>query len=258
MAYSGAWKTGAYRQASLQGTAPALEHRQPVDFVDNANWQNAPENPPLPPAEIVHKGQFTLDSAPGGPTWHPPGHEFGPGYGAGLAWAVSVAQNNSYRNTDDGSVLARHTEPAVDRDGKYNVDRLQMQYDADGLRPAGTPDVPAAPGMWTGLDAGKYPNRRTGHRIMRWRDRVYERRTWGVEFRPIVVPNAYTAPGQQPYASGNQYTSPFAGAQSTQVRVVNATAPQMRRNPNPWDESITQDGTTQNVSNLPNYGFASF
>jgi|SRR6185312_2225329 len=256
MSYSGAWKSGAYRQASLQGTVPALEHREPVDETDNANWQNAPADPPIE-AEIQHKGQFTLDAAPGGPTWAPAGHDFGPGYGAGLSWAVSMAQNNTYRHTDDGSVRARHTEPAVDRDGEYHVDRIQMEYGGN-LAPAGTPDLPAAPGMSQGLDTAKYPNRHVGHYIPRWRDRVFQRRDWGVEFRPVVVPNAYVAPEQLPYQAGNQYTSPYAGAQSTRVRVVNATAPQMRRTPSPWDESITQDGTTQNVSSLPNYGFASF
>jgi hypothetical protein len=257
MAYSGAWKTGAYKQPSLQGTVPQLEHRQPVDTVVNANWQNAPQNPPLPPEEIVHQGDFTLDSAPGGPTWIPGGHDFGPGYGAGLSWAAAMAQNNAYRNTDDGSIEARSTEPVVAFDGEYHVDRLQMQYGGN-LAPAGTPDLPAAPGMAQGLNTAEYPNRRVGHYIPRWRDRVYLRRNWNVEFRPIVVPNAYTAPKQQPYADGNPYTSPYAAAQTTQVRVVNTVAPQTRRNPDPWDESITTDGTSVNVANIPNYGFASF
>lgn len=257
MGYSDAWKTGKYRQASLQGTVPALEHRQPVDTVTNANWQNAPDNPQLPPDEVVSQGDFTLNSAPGGPVYSPPGHEFGPGYGAGLSWAVSMAENNSFRSTDDGSVLARTTEPAVARDGQYHVDRLQMEYGGN-LAPAGTPDLPAAPGMSQGLNLAEYPNRRVGHYIPRWRDRVFLRRNWNVEFRPIVVPNAYTAQPQHAIAAGNQYTSPFGAAQTAQVRVVNATAPQMRRNPNPWDESITTDGTTQNVSAIPTYGFASF
>lgn len=257
MAYSGAWKSGAYKQPSLQGTVPQLEHRQPVDHPTNANWQNAPANPPVTPAEIVSQGEFTLNSAPGGPTWTPGGRDFGPGYGAGLSWAASMAQNNAFRNTDDGSAEIRGTHPVVAFDGTYHVDRIQMEYGGN-LAPAGTPDIPSAPGMSQGLNVAEYPNRRVGHYIPRWRDRVYLRRNWNVEFRPIVVPNAFTAPAQQPYVAGNQYTSPFAAAQSTQVRVVNTTAPQMRRNPDPWDESITTDGTATNVAAIPDYGFASF
>lgn len=258
MGYSGAWKSGAYKQPSLQGTAPALEHRQPEDAPSGNNWQNAPDAPPVTPAEIVSQGEFTLNSAPGGLTWIPAGHDFGPGFGAGLSWAASMAQNASFHEADDGSVAAREVRPAVARDGEYHVDRLQMQYDIDGLRPAGTPDLPAAPGMRQGLNAAEYPNRRTGYRIMRWRDRVFQRRDWNVEFRPIVIPNAYAAPPQAAVKAGNKYTSPFGAAQSAQVRVVNTVAPQMRRSPSPWDESITQDGTTGNVAAIPGYGFASF
>jgi hypothetical protein len=261
MAYSNAWRSRAYQQIDLQGTVPALEHREPQDLQTNRNWQNAPQDPniPEPGSQVLDPGAFAVNSAPGGPVYNPPGHDFGVGYGAGLDWATAMAQNNSARETDDGSYLPRHTLPVVSFDGKYNVSRMVMPYpDEDGLRPAGTPDIPAAPGMQQGLNRNEYPNRRQGHYTTRWRDRVYTRRTWDVEFRPVITPNAYTAPEQQPVANGNQYTSPYAAAQTVTTRNVLVTAPQLRRTPNAWDESITVDGTDQNAAAGNNYGFASF
>lgn len=258
MAYSNAWRTRAYQQPSLQGTVPALEHREPVDTQTNRNWQNAPENPPLVPIEQVDRTDFTVDSSPGGLVFFPPGHSEGVGYGAGLDFASSQAQNDYARSKDDGSYGVRRVHPMVAFDGEYHVDRQQMVYDEDGIRPAGTPDLPSAPGMSQGLNRAEYPNRYTGHYISRWRDRVFERRNWNVEFRPIVVPNSYSAPDTMAVPNGNQYTSPYAMAQTTNVRIVNTTSPQLRRTPSPWDESITQDGTTQNAAATPDYGFGNW
>ena len=262
MAYSGAWKSGKYQQPSLQGSVPALEHRQPEDTesAGTRNWQNAPEDPPIE-SGLEERTAFTVDATPGGPVFSPPGHDFGIGAGSGYqSWAASQAQGRSYAAHDDGSgFLTADSKLLMAQDGTYHVDRVQMIYpDEDGIRPAGTPDLPIAPGMSQGLNRAAYPNRRIGHYTPRWWDRVYERRSWNTEFRPVVVPNAYTAPTQGANPDGNQYTSPYAAAQSTNVRVVTTSAPQMRRTPTPWDESITVDGTSGNVAGQPDYGFASF
>lgn len=260
MVYTDAWRNRAvpYAQPKLGGTVPDALHRTPEDISDlKSNWAMAPDSPPVAGTLLpTTTGDYTLDSAPGGPTFSPPGHDEGIGYGAGLSFAASVAQNDAGHLRDDGSIAARLPNPMGARDGAYHVDRYQWQVDTNGARPAGTPDVPAAAGMWQGLNTTEYPNRRVGHRITRWRDRVYERRTWGVEFRPIIVPNAYTAPTLNPVTNGNQYTSPYGGAESVQVRVVNTTSPQLRRTPAPWDQSITQDPTT--MSPYADPGFSSW
>lgn len=259
MGYSGAWKTRAYQPHDLQGTVPDVDHRRPTDHDRNRNWQNAPEQPPLAPTEIVDHTGYALDAAPGGLVFNPAPHDQGVGYGAGLSFNESRAENESARNTDDGSIAWRKHEPPAWFDGFYHVDRMVNPLNNDeGLRPAGTPDIPSSPGMSQGLNRAEYPNRRQGHYITRWRDRIFERRNWGVEFRPIVTPNAYTAPVQEANADRNQYVSPFGASQNANVRLVQSVAPQLRRSPTPWDESITTDGTEQNVSAIPSYNFASF
>lgn len=237
MSYSNAWREQARYKPPAVASPRLVDHRHPSDHDTGRNWQNAPQNPAVPPLEVVDNQALTLDSAPGGYPWDPPGHAQGVGYGAGLAFASSVAQNDAARSTDDGSLISRTWQPAVDRDGEYHVDRQQLAIDPAGI------------GSQAQIDLGKqlnpqaYPNRRVGHRISRWRDRVYQRRTWSVEFRPIVTPNAYTAPALSQLDARSKYVSPYGDAVATNVRVVNTTAPQMRRTPGPWDESITVDGT---------------
>lgn len=261
MAYSGAWRSGAYKQPSLAGSIPALDHREPQDEPNSAdNWKTAPDNPPLPPVEMVDDFAFTVDQSPGGPVYLPvEGHDIqytgvpsvrvGPG---------PVLPPNTVHQNDDGSYAARRYKAPVLQDGTYSNGQLQMSYDVAGLRPAGTPDLPVAPGMQQQLNPNEYPNRRVGHFFQRLTDRVFQRVQWDVEYRPVIVPNAYTATQAGPAAQQNQYTSPYAPSQTVDVRVVNTVAPQLRRTPDPWDESITVDGTEQNVAAIPDYGFATF
>lgn len=261
MAYSGAWRSGAYKQPSLAGSVPALDHREPQDQPNSSdNWKTAPDNPPLPPAEVIDDFAFSVDQSAGGPVFQPPKAHETPASGVSSVRVGPgpVLPPNAAHMGDDGSYAARRYHAPVLQDGKYSNGQLQMSYDVAGLRPAGTPDLPVAPGMQQQLNPSEYPNRRVGHFFQRLTDRVFQRVQWNVEYRPVVVPNAYTATPAAASGTQNQYTSPYAPAQSTQVRVVNTVAPQMRRTPDPWDESITVDGTEQNVSAIPDYGFASF
>jgi hypothetical protein len=241
--YSGTWRSRAYRPPSLQGDVPNVNHLQPEKEDTPPNWAQSPATIPAETGIMETREIYSVDAAPGGPTYDPPSHSEGVGFGAGLSWAASQAQNDSAHMTDDGSIAARLPNPMGERDGTYHAERSQLLLEPAGLAPAGTPDLPPAAGMWQGLNAAEYPNRMTGHRRWSWRDRVYERRTWSVEFPAVTTPNAYTAPDSSPVADGNAYTSPYAAAQSTQVRVVNTTAPQLRRTPGAWDQSITSDGT---------------
>lgn len=238
MGFSGAWRTGSYTRPPLQGTVPDHSHREPSQHDTGRNWQRAPRGPVLMPTDQVDHDSYTLDSAGGGLPWNPPGPHEGVGFGAGLSFAASSAQNDAAHLTDDGSYIPRAWQPAVERDGTYHVDRTQLQVDPAGIGSPGWIE------LQRGLNPAAYPNRRTGHRIARWRDREYLRRTWDVEFRPIVTPNAYTAPALGAVSERNQYVSPFPDSVAAPVRVVNTTAPQMRRTPAPWDESITQDGAS--------------
>lgn len=238
MGLSGTWRTQAYAQAPVVGARDPA-HNDPAQQTTGRNWSTAPPTPALMPTETIDGQDYTLDSAPGGLPWTPAGHDDGVGYGPGLSWAASSAQNDAAHLADDGSYIPRMWQPAVDRDGEYHVDRWSFDYETQG------PVSPVNVAMQSWTDPTYYPNRRPGHIITRWRDRVYERRNWNTEFRPIVIPNAYSAPGVGAITDGNQYTSPYPNAVATDVRTVNTTAPQLRRTPAPWDESITSDGTAQ-------------
>lgn len=254
MGYSDAWRTGAYRQPAIAG-ARDPNHASPEPVVASDNWATGSAQSAVDHAVVEAPGIYALDSAPGGHPFTPPDHQFGVGYGAGLDFAASSAQNDAAHLIDEGSYQQRMWNYSPERDGSYNVDRLQMTYDDDGLRPAGTPDLPAAPGMQQGLNRSEYPGRRVGHYITRWRDRSFARRTWDVEFRPVITPNAYTAPAKPAVAAGGPYVSPYGAAQNTQVRVLTAVAPQLRRTPAPWDQSITTDGTAASPYVAADAGF---
>lgn len=252
MSYSNAWRRQAYQQAAVaQPRDPA--HNDPEQITPGRNWATAPDNPNLMPRDgVTDQDIYTLDSAGGGLPYTPPDHADGVGYGAGLDFAASAAQNAQARDDGDGSYLPRTWNAMGDRDGEYHVDRDQFDYQTTG------PVSPVQVGMQSWTDPTYYPNRRPGHMIKRWRDRVFERKTWQTEFRAVVIPNAYTAPPLAAVANGNQYTSPYPDAVATNVRVVNTTAPQLRRTPAPWDESITQDGTVQPAAGPPDPGFQSW
>ena len=247
MGLSGTWKAQAYAQAPVVGARDPA-HNDPQQLTPGRNWATAPASPPLMPVETVDNQAWTLDYASGGFPYAPPGHDTGVGYGPGLSWAASSAQNDAAHLTDDGSYIPRSWQAAQERDGTYNVDRIQFENQQSG------PVSPDQVAMQSWTDRTYYPNRHTGHYITRWRDRVFERRNWGVEFRPIITPNAYTAPPLAAISQGNQYTSPYADAVATDVRTVNTTAPQLRRTPAPWDESITQDGTASSHGELTSWG----
>lgn len=241
MSYSKSWTRGVGRAAPA-GVAPINpDHKSPQPDHPGRNWTLAPAAPPVMPVETIDNNAFTLDAAAGGLPWQPPGHDQGIGFGAGLSYAASSAQNDAARSTDDGSYLPRAWQPAVDRDGAYHVHREQLVMTDTGL------DHQAQIDLGKQLNRASYPGRRApGHRIYRTRDRVFERKTWSVSFRPIVTPNAYTAPALTQMDDRTKYVSPYGDSVATTVRVVAPVAPQLRRTPHAWDQSVTQDGTAAN------------
>jgi len=258
--YSNAWRTQAYQQPGIASPRDP-NHSQPEAGAGPLNWAQPTEHAVPDQAVTEAPGIFALDSAPGGHPWTPDGPDAGVGYGAGLSWAAASAQADAAHLRDDGSIEQRLWNAPADRDGVQHVDRYQWLPDdapGSGLRPAGMPDLPASPGMWQGLDRAQYPNRRVGHRITRWMDRSYARRDWHVEFRPVVIPNAYSAPPQGVVANGNQYTSPVPAAQSANVRLVTFIAPQSRRTPAPWDEPLRVDATEASPYAAADSGFQSW
>lgn len=261
MGYSNAWKTQAYSPHDGIASPRDPNHSQPEAGAGPLNWAQ-PTQHAVPDQAITEAPEiYALDSAAGGHPFSPAGHADGVGYGAGLSWAASNAQNDSAHLNNDGSMQQRLWNAPSDRDGVVRHDRYQWLPDeapGSGLRPAGMPDLPASPQMWQGLDRAQYPNRRVGHRITRWVDRSFARRDWHVEYRPVVIPNAYTPPPQPVVANRTQYSSPFPAAQNANVRLVTFVAPQSRRTPAPWDEPLRVDATAASPYAAADSGFQSW
>jgi hypothetical protein len=236
MGYSKAWARGAYKQPAI-ASARDPDHRSPGTEDTGKNWQAGPSSPAVMPVQTIDNTSFSLDAAPGGIPWNPAGPDTGVGFGAGLSYAASSAQNDAARSSDDGSVSSRLWQAPADRDGQYHVDRVQLVMDDTGL------DHQAQIDLGKQLNRQAYPNRRTGHRITRWTDRVYERRNWSTEFRATITPTAYTAPPLTQVDQRSKYVSPYPDAVAANVRVMNTVGPQLRRTPKPWDQTVTQDGT---------------
>jgi hypothetical protein len=260
MGYSNAWRSQAYKAPAVASPRDP-NHNQPEAQAGPLNWAQ-PTGHAVPDAAVTEASDiYALDSAQGGHPFTPDDHDTGIGYGAGLSWAAASAQADAAHLRDDGSLDARLWNAPTERDGTYHVDRYQWAPNdapGGGLYPAGMPDLPASPQMWQGLNRAQYPNRRPGHRITRWVDRSYARRDWGVEFRPVVIPNAYTAPDQPPVAGRNQYSSNVGAAQNANVRLVTFIPPQTRRTPAPWDEALRVDGTAASPYTAADAGFQSW
>ena len=160
-------------------------------------------------------------------------HTSGDGVGAGLTDAQSQAQNAAARSIDYGATEARRWAAPQDVDGQNIAERLAEADPVGELGSMRTVD------LHVGTNKEAYPNTRPGSRIHRWRDRVFDRRTFVTDHRPLYTPNAWTAPNQP--GGNSQYVSPYPLL--GQVNTVIVQAPQLRRVPQGWGEPVTTDGS---------------
>lgn len=250
MAFNASWDRKRYASnRALIGTAPDPAHATaaPHDALYDANpgpesWETQFSTPGVPDqlvgAHTVYAGQV----GGGGPIDNTPvDHTTGVGGGAGLTPEHSAAQNESWHAQDYGATDARRWASPVSSDGVNVVERLAEADPIGELGSLGTVE------LHVGTNKAAYPNTRPGHRIHYWRDRVFDRRTFTTDHRPLYTPNAFTAP-ERPGGAG-QYTSPYPSL--GQVNTVMEKAPQLRRAPQSWGEPVTTDGTESFHADVP-------
>lgn len=188
------------------------------------------------PSPLIGENTIYADQVGlGGPIDHTPvDHNAGDGVGAGLTPAESQAENAAARSVDYNATAARRWNAPMDVDGQNVAERLQEQAPIGQL---GSMETVA---LHVGTNRQAYPNQVVGHRIHRWRDRVFARQVYQTDHRPLYTPNAYTPPNR---AGGNDYlVSPYP--QLGQVNTVMEKAPQLRRVPEPWGNAVIVDAVS--------------
>lgn len=244
MAFSPSWNVKAQvGNRSHIGTAP-----DPVHSVTTPHDQAMSANPgaeswmsqsPYPGAGSIVLGENTVyadDNGGGGPVDHTPiDHTTGLGTGAGLPDAVSQAQNAAWHGADRNATAARRWTAPPDSDGIQHVFRQAEPV------PTGIMGSPETVMLKAGTNPEAYPNGQiTGHRIYRWRDRIFDRRSYDPDHRPLFTPNAWTARPVPAGAGG--YASP--APQQGHVNVLMEKAPQLRRVPTSWSDPVVTDPTS--------------
>jgi hypothetical protein len=244
MAFSPSWNVKKQvGNRALIGTAPDPLHgtQSTHDYQQSSNggiepWMSQVTDPGTSDVLVGEGTDYDNLSGGGGPVDYTPiDHTFGDGVGAGLTDGQSQDENAAWRGTDLNATAARRWSAPPPSDGPLHAERLQ-QPASIGL--AGSPETML---LQYGTNPEAYPNGQTnGHRIWRWRDRVFDRRTYTPDHRPLYTPNAYSAP-DVPAGSG-PYTSP--SPQMGQVNVLMEKAPQLRRTPTNWSDPVVTDPTS--------------
>ncbi len=180
-------------------------------------------------------GEYGRLTGGGGPVDATPvDHTTGIGVGAGLPLGASEAQNEAWHEVDYGATAARRWQAPESADGHQVTERLTQPV------PIGELGSPGFTESRIGTSPVSYPNaQRTGSRMHFWRDRVFDRRTFTTDHRPLYTPNAYDAPAVP--AGNSQYTSPFP--QLGHVHTLLQQAPQQRRQPPGAGDAVVTDGT---------------
>jgi len=245
MAFSPSWNVKQIASnRALVGTAPDPLHGtlSTHDYVQSNNagtesWMSQVPDPGTVSLVVGEGSNYDDAQGGGGPVdYTPVSHEFGTGPGAALTPEVSQAQNAAMREEDFNATAAHRWTAPQDVDGRQITERLAEQV------PVGEMGSPGLTDAHIGTSPVSYPNaQRTGHRMHFWRDRVFDRRTFTTDHRPLYTPNAYSAPNV-PAGSG-QYSSPFP--QLGHVNVLMEQAPQLRRTPTSWSDAVVTDPTSK-------------
>jgi hypothetical protein len=253
--YTGAWKRSTIVEPKTRLVQPTdPQHLEPDPNPGQPrNWVADTLMPSLPD-ELLGDQLLQLPLLTSGPIDRTPeDHAYGMGRGAAQTTFQSQDERGEWHGDDRGAVEARRYIAAGSRDGSWNVDII-----ADTNNVGDSPQTVARRNL-TGLEHPENdPYARRAQRIWRWRDRWIDRHMWGAEYRPVRIPNAYTAPAQAPQSNGDQYTSPAptlawsgrAGIGSGDQFVT----PQERRTPRPWDEPMTTDA----IGGTSNFGLGSW
>lgn len=253
--YSGAWRRNVVNEPKVRLVAPVdPQHLTPDPNPGQpVNWVSDTIVPALPD-ELLGDQLLQLPFVHHGPIDNTPeDHAYGMAPGPGMKTLAAQDERMEWHEDDRGAVAARRFISPGSRDGSWNVDIIP---DTDNR---GDSPTTVALRNLTGLEHPENdPYARRARRIWRWRDRWIDRHMWGAEYRPLRIPNAYSAPSQAAQSNGDQYTSPAPTlAWSGQAGIGTAdqfVVPQERRTPRPWDEPMTGDA----LGGAANYGLGSW
>ena len=236
---------------ALLGTAPDPLHNTPSthDYQQSNNagvesWMSQVPDPATGTALQGEGTDYADAQGGGGPVdGTPVDHVTGVGQNAGLTTAQAMDQNAAEREMDFGATAARRWMAPVDVDGRQHTERLAQPV------PIGELGSPGFTESHIGTSPVSYPNaQRTGSRMHFWRDRVFDRRTYATDHRPLYTPNAYAAVDAP--AGDSQYVSPTPRLGT--VHTLLQQAPQMRRTPSDSaDATITDGSSPAQVSAAP-------
>lgn len=217
------------------------EHLTPTeddpDRYGNALWQESAPGAPYLPDDMVAVPVGSPVGG-GGPVDHTPeDHSYGVGVSPGLTQAESRALMLPWHEDDQGAVAARQWQPTTDRQPGEGP-HAAVLYDTPG--DGDSPETLQY--ERTGVGQSIDPFARVGKRIKRWWDRYIDMHRYGVEYRPMVIRNAYTGREQPPVPDGTQLDSPWPTPGPFRATADAFVNPQLRRTPSPWDEPLTTDG----------------
>lgn len=255
--YSGAWARRAAmptpRRSLWNGPDPEHSRPSPNPGTRRESWDTTGGRYAPTPDELTSPAQLPLLDGSGG-GWvvldqEPLDHDYGLGAGAGLPLRESMRQNAAAHKRDRGATRGRRFASPARQDGDYHATLEQLPAFV-----AGSPGSVVFQQESTPETSPNAAIRGPGKRQNRWWDRRLWREVWTTDPRPAYTTTAYTAPPAGPVPGGSQYTSPYATAAATTVRNVVTVRPQLRRNPRPWDEGMTTDGSTEAAGS---YGFFS-
>jgi hypothetical protein len=224
--YVGAWRTLnaiPHTNVDLTGSVPAINHSTMASEQPLGIQQTSP--PLLFPSQ--DNGVYVTDyvTSIGPVSTEPLSHAYGMGTDAALPANVARSVDVASHSTDYGTVAERRTLTPVTRDGNYSTTVTEQPPTPVGsmasvaLQNTSSPEVS--------------PNARHAKATVRTFDRPFMRRVLGVNYRPMRVSTAYSAPSSPAVVDGNQYTSPFPTAVGNTVNNMTVIAPQTREVPSP-------------------------
>lgn len=257
--YAGAWRRGAAQLAVPQyASTRDPEHLNPTpspeyEGMPQPEWVSTVEAPSLPGE--VEGGDLDDSSLPQGlPLDHTPDTpDFGYGVGPGLSLNDAI-EVRAASQQDFGAVAAHRWTDTFDRDATPGTEFVP-NLPGNGASPE-TVAITETAGVGAPYDGG---NSRMGRRLKRWFDRRIDMHRFETTYPPHLPKHALVTPVQEA-PKPNQFT------QAGPTVVANPTMspdqfvlPFARREPVPWLQPSTQDGTVDNVVGMADeYGLGSW
>ncbi len=254
--YSGSWARSAAAAPVVPVHGPLdPQHDKPDPNPNLAPgqvpvWRNAAPAPVLPDA-LMPMATPELSSGFGPVDHTPDDPQFGMGAGHGLTTLEAQDLSGAWHNVDEGAVAAHAWVHPLNSDTTVHLDVIPDMI-GDGASPQ-TLQYES-----TGVGVPTDPGARRASRIRRWYQRYIDMHRYTVDRRPSLplstAPQQISAGGNSPYVSPFPTSTGFYAAPPDRF-----VAPQTRRAPGAWDESLATDGTAATVAGaVTDYGLTQY